>query len=554
MTIKEITAMKRTLTVILSTIAVGTAALAASFWVYNRVITNETALAYNKTYTLDLNQTPNQSGMTNVSAQAVYSSSTLSNTTFTDGRISTGSITVINNALLDSHAATNQITIAATAVILASNATNYLTVLTTSSLNGKTVTYNGNPLIGGTDWTVVATTTGTAENIKTAINHFNGVTATRSGSTVNMLARPAGTVGNSKTLAVNTSSITIGGAKFGGAHNNRLAASYLSVNGRQFQQGYAWKAMDTSSGTATSVAALLQTISGMRAHATDSVVYATATVAGTAANAFTLVSSQPSYMTVAGATFAGGRDNAQVCINGTCLTQGTAWTKTSTSTGTARAISNAIVASSALNTLLSSTFTASAVVTATSTLQGTAKNFTLTTNVPSYLTLSGATFTGGLNAAWTGGTSVIAIPSHGYGTGLGVVFTSGTVTIPGLTNHTTYYVAVIDANDIALSSSSALAQTGSYIVLGTPAITGPHTFTLAPQAFSAGSAGFFWEASNDGSNYNPIDVSSVTYSSPAGVSSTSWDFGRLGLRYLRLNVTAPTQGGIALTVTVNGQN
>jgi hypothetical protein len=529
------------------------ATYAVGYAVYNATLVNEPALAYSNTYVLDLNHV-NPSGFSQFTAQAVYSSATMATNSFTDGHASTGSVTVINTTNLAARAATNQITVAATNVILAASATNYLLVLTTQSLTNAVVTYNGNPLRQGTEWTVVATTTGTAANIRTAIARFNGVTATRTNSQVDLTVTPAGVSGNSKTLAVNTSSITIGGASFGGGHNNRLMNAYLTVNGRAYYQGGAWKMGTTSSGTATNIATFLGHLNGINASASGSVVYSTASVANAAGNLFTLTSSQPSYLTVAGATYSGGFDNAKVCIKGTCVTQGTDWTQGATVALTAKAISDAIIAKAALSSVLSSTWNASGVVSATSTVTGTAAAFAFTTNVPSYFLLSSVAFEGATSSAWTTGTSVISIPSHGLSTGYGVVFSTGSgVTVAPLVWGTTYYVARLASGSIALSTTSAQAVAGSYIVLPAPSAAGGHSFTLTPTALS-GTASFKWQGSNDSVSWTDLAVSSVTFGSPYTADLTSWDFGHYNYRYARLNFVKPTQGGVNLVVTLNGTN
>lgn len=522
---------------------------------YNAYLINNPALAYTSTYTLNLATTPQGGGITHLSAQAILSTATVASSSFTDGRVSTGSVTVANTSALLAASATNQITIAATATVLAAGATNYLVVLTTSALSASsaTVTYNGNPLRVNHEWFVASTTSGTAANIATAINKFYGIAATRTNSEVDLIASPAGAVTNNRTLKVNTSSITVGGATFGGGHNNRLATSVLTVNGIAYPAGYNWIVADTSSGTATSIAFLLNHIAGLKASASGTVVYSTATASGTAGNAFTLVSSQPSYMTATAATYSGGRSNANVCINLTCVTQGTDWTAVATASGTAKAISDAITANATLHQLVNSTWTAAGVVNTTTTVTGAATNYVFSTNVPSYLTLSHATLVGGQTSAFIGGTSPITIPAHGYGTGLGVIYSTGTgnVTISPLVNGATYYVAVIDANHIALSTTSAAAIAGNYIVLGTQSTVGPHTFNLVPNLVT-GTPGLAWQSSSDCTNWSNMNVSSVTFASPYVASTTSWDFGTVSFKCIRAVFTGPSTGAVNIQVPISG--
>ena len=56
-----------------------------------------------------------------------------------------------------------------------------------------------------------------------------------------------------------------------------------------------------------------------------------------------------------------------------------------------------------------------------------------------------------------------------------------------------------------------------------------------------------WQYSNDGTNYIDVPtVASIFVSSATSSTFAGWDFGVYDYRYLRLNVTGPTQGGIAL--------
>ncbi len=74
------------------------------------------------------------------------------------------------------------------------------------------------------------------------------------------------------------------------------------------------------------------------------------------------------------------------------------------------------------------------------------------------------------------------------------------------------------------------------------------TYSLAPLAWSAGSAGFDWEVSNDGSSWSRLNVSSITYATPGSIN---WDMGVIPFTYLSLNVTGPTSGGLQLAVTAH---
>lgn len=515
---------------------------------YTGTLVNKTALAYDSTYAIDMN-TVVRGGITSLSAQGVYSRATIAASTFNDGRVSTGAITVTNPADLASNVATNQITLAATPVLLAASATNYLTILSTSSISNAVISYGPNKVRQGHEWTTVATTSGTAQAITNAFNKYAGMTATRSGDVVSLSLTP-GAAGNGKTLSSNVGNITVGGAAFGGGHNSRIANAVITCNGQRLRQGYEWYAAETSSGSATNLAAIMNKVTGVRASAAGSVVYSTAATYGTASNAIALTSNAPSYLTVANPTYSGGKDRAYVRINGVTLTNGVDWTSVATASGTAKAISDAILANASLNGRITASSTLG-VVSITSLIAGASQNYTLVTNYPSQLTLSGANMTGGLTPAYALNSSAITVAGHGLTTALPVLYSASPAVSP-LVSGTTYYSAKIDANTIALATSKSNALAGTYITLTSSSTTGPHTSTLSPLAYT-GTAGFFWEGSNDGSNYNPIDISSITYSSPSGTpTTTTWDFGVVGTRYVRLNVTAPTTGGLNLAVTLNG--
>ncbi len=551
------TAMKK---MILSTTLVCLAA--AGLWailVYNATLVNEPSLAYNKNFTLNLSRTPNASGIANLSAQAVYSSASLTTDTFNDGRVSTASVTVTTVSGLVASTATNHVTIAANSVIQSSAAYDSLVLVSTNGLTGATVTMNGTRVVNH-GWRVDLATH-TATDIATDLNTYvYPVIANSHGTeTITLTARKRGVVGNTYTLVSSTpAALTAGTAHFTHGQDSAFANQYITVNGRSYYRGYYWNLPsdppETSTGTAVSIASLLSTIAGIHATATGSVVYATATAAGTAANAFTIVSSTPAAMTVLTPTFTGGVDNAQVCINGTCLVQGTDWTKGASVTATALSIAGAINANSSLNTLVVSTNVAGVVKT-TSTLVGTAANYTLTSSTPAALSVSHPTYVGGQNASFTVGSPTINIPSHGYTTAVAVLLSTGGATPPSpLVNQTTYYAILVDANNIQLATTSARAQAGTYVTFTSSSTTGPHTYTLTPLAY-AGNATLQWFASNDGTNYNPLDISSVTYSSPSSTpTSTVWDFGAVNYKYFQLDVVAPTAGGLNLVVTVQGSN
>lgn len=490
-----------------------------------------------------------------LSFQTNYSSAIFSNSTFTDGRAATASITVAVNDNFTNRAATNSITIGSTASLAGSKATDFLTVVSTNGLSGQVLTVNGRQIRMGSDF-AITTPTGTAVAIKNLLNTIPGIVAsTESTNIVRATATVAGLVGNTYTMSSSTVALTVDSANFIGGRQQALTDSYLTFKGVVYRNGYLWTTTDTSSGTAVSIKNLLNNIGGVTCSTSGTgglVVSCTATVAGAAANAFTLASSTPSAMTVASANFTGGRDTATITINGVILRNGVAWATGASSSDTAKNISDAIAANSSLNTIISSTWNISGVVTATATISGPAGNYSLATNNATSLTLSASAFAGGSNITYAVNTPTITVTSHGYATGLGVLYSTGDVAITGLTNQTTYYVGVIDANHIGLATTTARASSGQFVVLASSVANGQHTFTLTPEVIT-GSPSWAWQESNDNSNWSTINVSSITFASPYTTASSFWDFGQINPKYLRLSIKAPTTGCVNIRAVGNGR-
>jgi hypothetical protein len=287
------------------------------------------------------------------------------------------------------------------------------------------------------------------------------------------------------------------------------------------------------------------------------VVYSSYTGAS-ASKTFTDGSSSTGQFTVSSNTFIQS-STPTITINGVSIS----YTPASTATGTAKAISDAIIANSSLNTVVVSTY-ASSVVYATSTVVGTTANFALTTSSQAALGVSAATMTGGTNSAYTINTPTITIASNGFTTGLQVQYT-GSPAISGLTTATTYYVAIISPNattglgsSFKLCSTLANAQAGTGIVLASSQTkTTADTYTLAPLSFantSGGGVQLQW--SDDGSNWTNITtgnygvaITSITFSGSGG--TTLYDLGFIQHRYLRASETPPTAGAVTYTMTDN---
>lgn len=518
-------------------------------------VVNETGLAYNNTYPVNLNGLT--TGGNKFAAQVTSSSDNVTAQTFTDGQQSTGSFTVTTTNGLIATQATDKITVASDSVIQSTSATDTLVVNSTNGLNGATVSINGN-VIANNGWRVDLASN-TAADIATQMTaSVNQIVATSIGSTVTFRASTTGIIGNSYTLATSTpTALTASSTTFTGGHGAAFTNQYITVNGNNYYHGFSWGIPNTgvnySTATAASLATFLNSVAGIQASAAGSVVYATATVAGVAGNAFTITSST-SALTILTPTFTGGIDTPRVSIGGVIVTVSTAASTT--------LIAANIVSAINANTQLAGFVRASNVsnvVTTTSTAVGFSTTYALLSSTPAAITASGPFMTGGTNSAYTINSATIALPSHGFSKAMPVLY-SGTPAITGLTTGTTYYVVPINANAIQLSSTSAVAQTGVGIVLTSSSTqTSAHTYTLAPLVFSAGSAGGLWQVSNDGINWAAFSttagsatVTSQTFT--ATPTTVIQDFGIVDFGYLRYNVTAPTTGGLALKVILNAKD
>lgn len=503
-------------------------------------------------YTLNLNTAGPNESTDRLAMQLVYSSPTLSAQTFTDGGLSTGSFIVESNSGLTPAYATDQITIAQDSVIQSSAAFNSLTVLSTNSLTGATLDIAGYLVINN-GWRIDLATD-TAADVASQINStVNLVHASAAGATVNLVATTKGIIGNTYTLASSTpSAISVTTSLFTGGRDPALNNASLTINGFVYQSGLYWnKPTDspvTSTGTAVSIASVMNTISGISAHATGSVVYATTTAAGASGNAFTVVSSTPAAMTVATPTFTGGASQATVSINGVTVNVSTGSTTSGTATNTAANIN----ANASLSPIVAATATGST-VTVNGLIVGPQGNYALLSSTPSAVTASGANMTGGTNSAYLINTGVITIPANGFANGLGVTYTQGASAITPLVNSTVYYTGAVTPNTFELSTTSTGAVAGVFITLTSSSTTGPHTYTLTPQSVT-GTGGLAWYESNDCQNWTAILTTSTTIPSPYAAGTQTWDFGTVNFACIQAQYTAPTTGGLNIKIIPNGKN
>ncbi len=531
----------------------------ASEVVYTNQLVAETGLAYNNTYVLDLNLYR----IDYLSMESVYSSATIPAATFTDGTASTASITIssLTVANLTPTRGQNIITIVNNGLAQARGSDIVrVSSNTTGALNGSTLTIAGVNLRGNIEWTVGNTSSNTATSIAAAINlkvpNVTAAVSPAAGSSVTITCAQLGAFCNTYAVTSTTqAALTVATSSMSAGSDNAV----VTLGGRKLTQGTEWTVGNVSSNTAVSLKNAVNAMSGspfIASTNTTTSVLVKCTATGTFCNA-TTASVNTSSLTLTGATFASGTDNSFVMINGITLTQGTDWTNQSTASGTARAISNAIQANSVLAALVSSTWTTQAttnfgVVTATATHAG-ANSYGLYAFPPAYFTLPHPYFFGGTASGVITASSQINVTNHRLTRALPVLFTKTAGTPPGLlVVGTTYYAVPVDANNFKLSSTSTGAVAGTPLVgLSTQTLTGGGSFTFTPLAIT-GTPSFKWQASNDNTNWTDLSVSSVTVASPYTAGSTSWDFGRTTYRYMRVNVVAPTTGGLSLTVTGYG--
>jgi hypothetical protein len=361
----------------------------------------------------------------------------------------------------------------------------------------------------------------------------------------------ASNVGLSTAVATNNIVVV---STTGNFHDSIVVPKRYEPGAYVFLSGRDWNYGATTAATASSIAAALSTIPWLSVNAAGSVVYSTAPV-GSFYNTIPMTTNNPTNLTIATAKFQGGQDNASVTINGTTLQNVRDWNAGASASASATAIAAAINA----NTYLSSFLHAQAigsVVTATSTYAGTAYNFSLAVSTPA-LTAFNANMYGGTTPSWTLGGKTIAVPNHGWATGLALLYTKGggNAVIGGLTDQTTYYAIVVDANDVQLASSLSNATAGTAITLtSSSTLVTPQLYTLAPLAFAAGSAGFQWQGSADGVNWTNLGLSSASYSA-AQSGVISWTITPTTLaayQYLGFSITGPTSGALNIQVTGQG--
>lgn len=361
--------------------------------------------------------------------------------------------------------------------------------------------------------------------------------------------------GNIRVASVNGLVASVAQASITVISNTGISGSGISItiNGKPFREGIEWQAGDKSSNTAININNAIDLWPGLIASTATSpstIVWASATVAGTHANSWTISSSNPSKIYVVG-TFTGGVNNAEIYVGTTTLTQGTHWSKGATAALTATSIETAMKANFAVASSTASIGT----VYSTMTLAG-LNAYRLGTSIPAALVPSSFIFTGGSDPKISIADNTFEKASHGFTTGMRVVISTPAAgampTASGLYGGTTYYAIRVDDTYYKLATSTMNAVAGTAIDI--TALNGATTLSVFPVALTlAGSNGISWQASNDGTNWSSLSttsISSVTYSAAGNTLS---DFGSNNYRFIRPVVIPPTAGGIRFDLYINGK-
>lgn len=335
--------------------------------------------------------------------------------------------------------------------------------------------------------------------------------------------------------------------------DNNVSNVTITINTKAFKEGVEWSQGVQSSNTAVSLKNAIDAYPSLVASTgtvggNATVVFASAAVNGTYANSWT-ISSDSSSVTVQGTTLSGGRDNAQVCINNTCLTQGTDWNVAASSDATCLNIHNAIRDNSTLAAIIVSTPGASGVLFSTAIYVG-VNAYPIYTSTPTALVPASGYFTGGTAGDIDYSANTISESSHGLITGV-PVWLEVTGTAPdGLTDNATYYAIKTNDNVYQLATSTQNAVDGTSVDVTTATVGGSTIDVRVPALSLDTDTGFKWQASNDGSNWFDIpSISSITYSA---AGTTGWDLGEYNYKWIRMNYLGPTWGALDLKAYLHG--
>ena len=319
-----------------------------------------------------------------------------------------------------------------------------------------------------------------------------------------------------------------------------LTGLTIITPGYQFVQGRDWAVGPTISTTAFNIATALKRNPALTAASTAGVITVTARAKGSAQNQVYLISSDPTKISIFTPTLTAGADDAVITINGASLQNNKDWFLATTASGTASSITSAITAKTSLSPIAASRTTNT--INLTGKGMGSIYNYAVASSTPA---ITATSMSGGALKSYAIGSSNISLPAHGLTLGLPVLYSS-TASLPPLSDQTTYYVSVVDANNVKLATTPAHAVAKDSFLVITGSNTGS-SYTLTPLPIS-GAASFKWQYSDNGSIWNDVPTTSVTFASPYPAAKMSWDFNDFGHRYIRINALSPAEGGLSLSV------
>ena len=360
-------------------------------------------------------------------------------------------------------------------------------------------------------------------------------------ATITVANTSSAMIGVQASVTINVSSIT------------GVSGDSVTLAGVKFTEGTDWSVGASTTISAANLATKIDAHRDFVATSAGSTVTVKYVLYGTSGNGLSAATTDSTYLVLGGSTFKGGVNSPTISINGTTLTETTDWAANSSSHTTARNITVAINANATLAAQVIAS-SANAVVTITALTPG-LYNYTISASTTG-LGISG--FTSGMAGDIDASTDLFSEVAHGLTTGYGVRYVTTSGTAPGgLTTGTTYFAIKFNEDKYKLASSSDNAIAGTAIdITSTP--TGLSSYTMTPATFTAGSAGFYWQVSNDNTNWTDLKInstdlsmSSVTYS-VAGATNKLWDLGTVTYKYLRINFAKPTTGGINLFVRIFG--
>jgi hypothetical protein len=336
-----------------------------------------------------------------------------------------------------------------------------------------------------------------------------------------------------------------------GKNNTSITTATVTLGSKVFKEGTHWNLLESSTATMASLAAAIDADWEYSATASSNVITITYGSVGTKANTYAMTAST-GVLECSASTLSSGQPYSYLNINGTALTEGTDYTAATSSGATAASISDAINANATLSAIVTASTPSAGVIQVVSNTSG-VNLYAVSVSSPAALTPWKYRFYGGSSSDISVSADTFNETAHGFSTGLPVLLStvSNSVAPTGLVRETTYYAIAVTANKYQLSDTSTGAVAGLDIDI--TAVNGGGTFTITPITFAKGSCGWYWEGSNDGTNFKDLTsaaISSTTYSTDG---SDLWNFTDYAYKYLRLYFTGPTYGGLNLAVTLNGK-